>query len=182
MHTKDSTCLLQDLTLFLQTWLNCTCLHFQCKLHLKVLDLNTNCWALLGWGQPLVLVIMVLVKLPFVGLLLMLYVVGTGRGFEVFSIRFGLLSLFQGLEAHRRDTGLWTGMSRLILAGLVMAVSTSTWGPRVRSDRGKSWEPAHCCTVTCDCSCLVIFRTFLGHSITSSCSTWFIVHLQVLPS
>ena len=54
----------------------------------------------------------------------------------------------------------------------VTVVSTGTWGPRVRSDRGKSWEPAHHCTITCDCLCLVIFHCLPGRSITSSCSTW----------
>ena len=29
----------------------------------------------------------------------------------------------------------------------VTVMGTGTWGPRVRSDRGKSWEPAHCCTI-----------------------------------
>ena len=55
----------------------------------------------------------------------------------------------------------------------VMGVSTGTWGPRVRSDRGKSWEPAHRCTLTCDCLRLVTFRCLLGRSITSSSCTWF---------
>ena len=52
-------------------------------------------------------------------------------------------------------------------------VNTSTWGPRVRSDRGKSWEPAHRCTIACDCLCLVTFHCFLGRSITSSSCTRF---------
>ena len=52
-------------------------------------------------------------------------------------------------------------------------VNAGTWGPRVRSDRGKSWEPAHRCTIACDCSCLVTFRCLLGRSITSSSCTRF---------
>ena len=50
---------------------------------------------------------------------------------------------------------------------------SGTWGPRVRSDRGKSWEPAHRCTITCDCCCLVTFHCLPGRSSTSSHSTWF---------
>ena len=64
----------------------------------------------------------------------------------------------------------------------VTVVSSGTWGPRVRSDRGKSWEPAHHCTITCNCLCLVTFYHLLAGSITSSCSTWVIVRLHVLPS
>ena len=64
----------------------------------------------------------------------------------------------------------------------VTVVSTGTWGLRVRSDRGKLWEPAHHCTITCDCCCLVTFHCRLAGSITSSCSTWVIVRLQVLLS
>ena len=59
------------------------------------------------------------------------------------------------------------------LAADVTVVSTGTWGPRVRLDWGKSWEPAHYCTIACDCSYLVMFCCLLGRSITSSCSTWF---------
>ena len=68
----------------------------------------------------------------------------------------------------------------MVLAA-VMVVVTGTWGPRVRSDRGKSWEPAHCCTITCDCCCLVMFRYLLGHSITNSSCTRFYC-LTTVPS
>ena len=55
----------------------------------------------------------------------------------------------------------------------VTVVSTGTWGPRVWSDRGKSWEPAHRCTIACDCLRLVTFHCLPGRSITSSSCTWF---------
>ena len=42
-----------------------------------------------------------------------------------------------------------------------MVGSSSTWGPRVRSDQGKSWELAHCCTIACDCLHLMIFNYLL---------------------
>ena len=82
------------------------------------------------------------------------------------------------------DKSAWVGTSakphicffttfRAFAAFFVTVVSTGTWGPRVRSDRGKSWEPAHHCTIACDCLCLVTFHCLPGRSITNSSCTWF---------
>ena len=97
----------------------------------------------------------------------------------VFYMRFGEHTLI--LIVHVDDCTL-TGSCPELVAKYVTVVSTGTWGPRVRSDWGKSWEPAYRCTITCDCCCLVTFHCLLAGSITSSCSTWVIVRLHVLPS
>ena len=70
-------------------------------------------------------------------------------------------------------TGDIQGDRNAAFTSAVTVVDAGTWGPRVRSDRGKSWEPAHRCTITCDYRSLVIFHRLLGRSIASSCSTWF---------
>ena len=56
------------------------------------------------------------------------------------------------------------------------------WHLGTQLDWGKSWELAHHCTISMWLCCLVMFCDLLGCSITSSCSTWFIVWLHVLPT
>ena len=93
---------------------------------------------------------------------------------QIYKTKAGMSSRSCPLSAIVLDgcQSSWISLISLLVVS-VMVVSTSTWGLRVWSDQGKSWEPAHCYTITCDCWCLVIFHTFLVDSITSSCSTWF---------